>query len=674
MSFIKYLDFKVKNQLNPSIERELRLPENTIKYLKRNNINLFDVDSDCNDRKWLSKKKVLILGGHEFIYFKNYLVTYGIDIYDTFEDDNPFDTMFDKEKNIKVWEFRPDYIILSQVSSFKKLIFKIAKDPFGNYKQEIKDQFNNFTLVLEKSQELYKEIPIFLMTYPYIDLCIFGSQNYRYQKTITLILLSLKLKIYKLTKKYQNLFIIDTDLVFEPFGKTPEIIRKELTGGHPEVKGGFLLAENFLKQITLLYPLRKNIECLMISDEILWKNFPTTEITNEEWTNPKDFISGIQVDKSVLENLYYLSLRGIVITIYAQKQETIYKNIIENVLKKSPGFYRNLVISQINTTSKEEKVRQISKYLKLPFKKIGLFEHNLIDKNLLKSKFPEITIYGEEGINNCMKITEFEKNLNENVFDNNKLNEIILKFNKYKRNYLRNKMFDDYLDKKLTYRKFLEDLNLTAKILIVESSADEEVKDNHNNKNNDKNNIIRKNLLDKIRHLFNGKVKNDILTNCYNFDDFNQTISLNNGLLILVELGDKFGIYEDINSSASNFIAGLFATYEEKGVLIKYFVLQENGKNLEFLLLKTLVDYLETHLNLNLNLSSNLNFQDIKMLVKSSPVNRKFIKNIKEFGFEIEDYDDYDKIILSLNDIKQEYLSINELFNDIEISTKKLEK
>lgn len=423
----------------------------TYNFVKKNKINLKYLDLIRDDRNWLKEKKIYIISGCDTSYIRDYMRTFGTSIYHTFEENTNMDPYSEiNNPNSPLWDYNPDYILLSQVQIIRGLIIKINKKEMTNESlEEVEKMYlSQMAEVIKEINKHYANIPIFILSYPYRDIPINGFFKYKYEVDIELFLNNFLLNYYNLSKGFGNVFILDINRSIASIGKNDKTIRLESTGSHLEHLGALLVGERFYTMIKSLNTKIPKIKCIVLDcDNTLWKG-----------TIREDGIKGISIYKQIIEILYFMSINGFILTICSKNDEEDLC-LIQKALAESPGFLRSIVVWKVNWHHKSKNITDIASTLNLGLNSFAFFDDNPFERNEVKTNLPEVNVYSEKDLFRFMEFPEFQL-LNKSTTDSQ--NRIQF----YKQEFARKNTFNQLSnsENKINYEQFLIKSNFVLEI------------------------------------------------------------------------------------------------------------------------------------------------------------------------------------------------------------------
>lgn len=424
------------------------LPENSVKYMNRNKINI-DIIHNQKERAWLKNKRIYMVGGCELSYIRDYLRTYEMNIYHSFENGTSSDPFAEFHNTLtEFFSIKPNFIILSQTQLIRPLIQKAnssSDDKASNLANEIDIIIEQLQTSIDIINKTYENIPIFVVTYPYFDISINGSNSYKYNDTPRLLLLRYKFLLYNKCKKNinPNLYALDCDIIWLQHNYNDNILRYEVNGSHPERTGALLIGEEFIKNIYGIDTSRNRIKCIVLDcDNTLWDG-----IIRE------DKLTDIKLRKRYIEVLYMLSQRGILLCL-ASKNDPEDLKLIEFIFKTVPAFYRNIVCSKINWNPKSSNIKEIADLLNIGLDTIAFIDDNEFERNEVMTQLPTVHIYNDKQIPDLPYMCEFEP-ISQNVTDDS-LSRVAF----YKTEVERHIEEQTAIKQNISYEAFLKTTNL----------------------------------------------------------------------------------------------------------------------------------------------------------------------------------------------------------------------
>jgi FkbH-like protein len=491
------------------------LPENTVKYMNRNKINASYV-SNQSQRTWLRNKLVYMVGGCELSYIRDYLRTYEMGIIHSFENGTSSDPLGEfSNKEIDFYKKKPHMVILSQAQLIRSLIEKSNKTESKDLGDEIDSLIQQLDISINMINSTYENIPIFVMTYPYADIPINGINKYKYSDTPRLLLLKYKYLLYNRCKNEinKNLYLLDTDVIWSKYTGNTDIIRCEVNGSHPERGGALLVGEEIIKVLYSIDSSRPRIKCIVLDcDNTLWDG-----IIREDGGNK------VVLRKKYIEILYMLSERGILLCL-CSKNDPGEIQTIENILKVTPAFRRNIVCSKINWNPKSENIKEISEILNIGLDSIAFIDDSEFERNEVMSQHPMVYIYNDKQIPDLPYMSEFEP-ITNNVTEDSKS-----RIDFYKTESKRHLEQKTAITNNVSYEKFLETTGL--KISFSEGTIND---------------------VDRILEIFARTNQLNATMKRTSRDDIIKYLKASEYKVYKFEMSDKFGAYGVIGATILKF-------------------------------------------------------------------------------------------------------------------------
>lgn len=312
-----------------------------------------------------------------------------------------------------------------------------------------------------------------------------------------------KLKVYDFCKKNKLCFVLDYDNVFTNL-RIPkfDIIRTEIYGSHPEIKGAKYLSKLFLNKLEAITN-QKKIKCIVVDlDNTMWNG-----VFRE---NTHSFRAIHRLRREILVKMH---ANGIILCVCSKNDENDLEEL-KKILKLDKIIYKYYV----NWDQKSKNILKISNELNIGLNSIAFFDDNSFERDEVKTNLKEVNVYKETDIEEILYLPEFndyniskEGKIRAITYENNKNRDIdesnnIIKFNKY----------EDYL----------KTLNFEISFKII-NKGDK----THN---------------DRIIELIQRTNQQNVTLNRFNLQQINNMIDNDDYKFNLVELKDKFGDYGTI--------------------------------------------------------------------------------------------------------------------------------
>lgn len=361
--------------------------------------------SDAEEKyDWLSKKRMYLVGGCELTYFKDVLNNQGVECYHTFDHGRVSDPLADvQDADGPLWSFSPDYLLLSQVQLFRRLVGRLQRDGWGYERAEqesdLEEMINNYGLAI---QRIRKEIenPIFIYTYPLEYKPAFGVHEYRsLVKNLSLIELirAYELRLYQLAKEHNQVFVLDNNLALEQSGKVGCIQQENADGVYEHLtrKGSRIVAKNLLYQLSALEHSIRRVKCAVFDlDGTLWSG-----VLRE------DGPQGVLVRHQVLTIMRHLVARGIILAICSKNDEV--------ELEHLPGLLGQtlldkVVVKKLNWKPKSLNLREIASELNIGLDTLAIFDDNPVERAEVEANAAEVLVLSETDIVSSLKHPAFE--------------------------------------------------------------------------------------------------------------------------------------------------------------------------------------------------------------------------------------------------------------------------
>lgn len=360
-------------------------------------------------------KKVFIVGGCELSYVKDYLERDDFNVYHTFDHGTSMD-IFSEVNNpsTEIYSFNADYFIMSPVQPYKSFLGKYQtggylcqanNNSYPGEKQidDINGLFQNMSTGIEKVREKSNS-PIWIITFPYLgSYQMYGTYDYLMDKRVLgskEMHLLYQQKVYELARKYDNIYVLDTDNLFEKEDKSKCVKPFQgYTMGHYSYYGSALLAEEFHRQLHIVNSKLKRVKCIVLDlDNTLWKGV----------LREAGGVEGIRMYPDRINVLESLGLRGIVLALCSKNDETEIP-VIDEIFSPNPYYrmYNFVVNKKINWNPKSQNIREIAEELNIGLDSIVFFDDNQFEREEVSANLPQVRVYSDEEIINLPNKYEF---------------------------------------------------------------------------------------------------------------------------------------------------------------------------------------------------------------------------------------------------------------------------
>lgn len=353
---------------------------------------------------WLSKKRMYLVGGCELTFFKDVMSTHGMQCYHTFDHGRVSDPLADvQDPHGPLWKFSPNYLLLSQVQLFRRLVGRLQREGWSYERAEqendLDEMIHNYNLAI---QRIRKEIenPIFIYTYPLEYKPVFGIHEYRsLTKNLSLVELirAYELRLYQLAKEHSQVFVLDNNLALEQSGKAGCIDPENADGVYEHLtrEGARIVADNLLYQLGALEHSIRRVKCAVFDlDGTLWSG-----VLRE------DGPQGVIVRQQVLNVMHHLTTRGIILAICSKNDEV--------ELEHLPGLIGQtlldkIVVKKLSWQPKSFSLREIAGGLNIGLDTLAIFDDNPAERAEVQINAPGVLALSETDIVTSLKHPAFE--------------------------------------------------------------------------------------------------------------------------------------------------------------------------------------------------------------------------------------------------------------------------
>ncbi len=363
-----------------------------------------EATTDTEKYDWLSKKRMYLVGGCELTFFKDILNAQGVQCYHTFDHGRVSDPLADvQDSHGPLWSFSPDYLLLSQVQLFRRLVGRVQREGWSYERVEqegdLEEMIRNYDLAI---QRIRKEIesPIFIYTYPLEYKPAFGMHEYRsLPKSLSLIELirAYELRLYQLAKEHSQVFILDNNLALEHSGKTGCIDPENADGVYEHLtrKGARVVGDNLLCQLNAIEPSVRRVKCAVFDlDGTLWSG-----VLRE------DGPQGLIVRNQVLTIMHHLATRGIILAICSKNDEVELEHLPGLI---GQALLDKIVVKKLNWQPKSFNLREIAGELNIGLDTLAIFDDNPVERAEIQTNAAEVLVLSETDIGTSLKHPAFE--------------------------------------------------------------------------------------------------------------------------------------------------------------------------------------------------------------------------------------------------------------------------
>ncbi len=401
---------------------------------------------------FLKNYKIFIIAGCELTYFKNTLSNFGINTLHTFDLKTSFEPLGEiNNPNSRIWTFKPNIIVFSYIQKFRNIVFKIQNNLPELKTDEVKEFFNELEkeiiFTVKKTRSVYKFIPIYIITYPLTYKPNFGLYEYQNGTSGSSLIETLKnfdLLLYKLTRKIENLHVIDIEVAIQYIGKN-KAIDKSCSNGiyeHLSKEGGKEVAHHFLNMLIQSEPTIDKIKCVVLDlDNTLWSG-----------TLIEDGPENLSIKTNYLDLIEQLINRGIIVCICSKnnpQDEDLIGGIIGPIFDK-------LMIKKINWNPKSENIKKIAKELNIGLANIAFFDDSKFEREEVSKNAKGVKIFSNLDLFRIMSDSIF--------FTSSKITKESSKKNDYYKTQLIRKENENKSSSKEDYLNFLKSSSLELNI------------------------------------------------------------------------------------------------------------------------------------------------------------------------------------------------------------------
>lgn len=291
------------------------------------------------------------------------------------------------DSNSELYTFCPEYIIIFKtLQKLSAAFYELSMDK----KREFSNvQIKKIELQLEILNKKLPDAKIFLISILEETDSVFGNFSRNIETSFDYQLKKFNYKLMRLTMKIQNLSIIDINPICLSLGRDKYFNPSLFINGDFSFNFDFYVS--LAKQITdIINAIRGQItKCIILDlDNTLWGG-----VIGDDGTE-KIEIGGLGIGKAFSELqlwLKQLKNRGILLAVCSKNEESLAKEAFE----KHPEMILKLQDFSIfiaNWKNKIDNIGHIQKVLNIAFESMVFIDDNPMERELVKNKFPEITV------------------------------------------------------------------------------------------------------------------------------------------------------------------------------------------------------------------------------------------------------------------------------------------
>lgn len=575
---------------------------NLLRYLKihgtHDKIYTYDNKKTC-----LANKNVYICGGCELSYIYDYLKSITNNAYHTFESKTSMDIFSElHNNNTFIYDFKADFYILSIIQLFKSLLVRYQHKKYFElptmFLTDIKEMFDNLDYSIKKIRT-FSNNPIWLTTMCYIsNETLFGHNEFLINDSSFSFVEMIKyfeLQIYDVSKKNDNIYILNIDAITEKYNKYDCI--KPYQGypyGHLTYLGSALVAEAFYNQLSYLDNNINRIKCVVMDlDNTLWDGILIED-------------SKVKVNQQICNILYGLAQRGIVLAL-CSKNEPSMKDKIFDIIKND--LYGKHIVKyicswRINWKPKSVNILDIAKELNIGVNTIAFFDDSEFERREVKTNAPNIFVYSNTDIYNILNDPKF-----------NPIRGIISSSTEKRLStYIANK------DRKIELNNFIKLENDPFIKFMISSEFQLDI------------DFAKKNDLNRVFEVIQRTNQMNATLNRTNLEDIQEYFNDSNYIIYSLSLKDKYGDYGNVGTviiKLNNDVANIL----EFAISCRAM-----GKMVEDAVIINIIKYLQ---------SININILTIKLI--ETEKNKSFIEIFKKYDFVCTNDSTYEHKIMDNN-------------------------
>ena len=389
------VDRKYRNHVLDVVGRHVRAGEGTQAQVP--------ADS-AQDFSWLKGRKMFLVGGCELTYIKDCFENAGVRTHHTFDHGGAPEPLGEvSNPSSPLWQFEPDYVVLSQVQLYRGLVQKVQTRGLTYTREEqegdLSDLARNAIEAIRRIRERLN-CPVFLMTYPLVYRPAFGIHEYRSipgAYSLAEMIRAYELRVYEMARKFADVYVLDVNLAFELHGKRGRIEENGADGvyEHFTREGAADVAGRLLHQLHALEPKRRRIKCVAVDlDGTLWSG-----VLRE------DGPSGVAVRVSYLTVLGHLARRGLILAICSKNDEVEVEHL-PGLLGE--GLWEKFVARRLNWRPKSESLRDIAAELNIGLDSMAFFDDSAFEREEVRTNAPEVLVLEDRDILGALQRPEFE--------------------------------------------------------------------------------------------------------------------------------------------------------------------------------------------------------------------------------------------------------------------------
>jgi len=353
------------------------------------------------DQEFIKSMKIGFVGGCELFFLKEFLESNGGICYHTFdnsESSDPYLALSDEKGGI--YSFKPDVVIISDAQNIRNYISDIQKSQTDKETQE--KQFLEITNRLNAAISTARKklnANYIIFDYPIVPRPAQGMFAYKHLENALSIhefLKKLDLVLYQIAKENDDIYIYTINDTFLKAGTGYQIREGDADGiyEHFTREGAVTVGLELTEQLKVMKGFGKRIKCVVVDlDNTLWDGIIRD-----------DGVQGVNLHVNRLNVLELLSKRGILIAL-ASKNDPSIAPIIEEVL----GSYSELFVAKkISWNDKAQSLQEIAQELNIGIDSLAFFDDNPYERDQIKSFIPEVSVYADTEILDCLTKLEFE--------------------------------------------------------------------------------------------------------------------------------------------------------------------------------------------------------------------------------------------------------------------------
>jgi FkbH-like protein len=363
-----------------------------------------NLDLDVTSYAWLKGRRAYLVGGCELTYLKDALNGLGVETHHTFDHgESPEPLAAVSSPDSSIWQFGPDFILLSQVQVFRGLVAKVQTQGLAATRAELD---SDLASIVDTGRAALAHIcarlnrPVFLMTYPLVYRPAYGINDYRSLKAgygLAELMRAYEQSIYGLAREFPNAFVLDVNLALERTGKNGAIEEFDADGvyEHFTRPGAAVLATTLLRQLGAIEPSVPRVKCIALDlDGTLW-----TGVLRE------DGPSGVSVRPNYLAILGHLARRGLLLAV-CSKNDDVERASLPDLL--GGELFGQLVSIKLNWQPKSQNLRDLASELNIGLDSIAFFDDSPFERAEVTANAPEVRVYSDTDLLSALDRPEFE--------------------------------------------------------------------------------------------------------------------------------------------------------------------------------------------------------------------------------------------------------------------------